>query len=149
MASAFLRGRWRSNVWTYPGASSLGSDSRRGLKDHPTKKELRRACRGMVRHGGGVFERPAVLQIGRDSGRPERVIADFGGDVGRRGAAADHGIGIGLRQGRRRQRIRAAADSPKQRPVWIGHESAAVDVGVKVGFKIVVACSSTIDGAIA
>jgi DNA methylase len=30
------RGRWRSNVWTYPGASSLGSDARRGLKDHPT-----------------------------------------------------------------------------------------------------------------
>jgi putative transposase len=25
-------------VWTYPGASSLGSDGRRGLKDHPTVK---------------------------------------------------------------------------------------------------------------
>ena len=32
------RGRWRSNVWTYPGASSLGSDARRGLEDHPTVK---------------------------------------------------------------------------------------------------------------
>jgi DNA modification methylase len=32
------RGRWRSNVWTYPGASSFGSDARRGLKDHPTVK---------------------------------------------------------------------------------------------------------------
>ena len=32
------QGRWRSNVWTYPGASSLGSDARRGLKDHPTVK---------------------------------------------------------------------------------------------------------------
>ena len=32
------RGRWRSNVWTYPGASSLDSDARRGLKDHPTVK---------------------------------------------------------------------------------------------------------------
>jgi DNA modification methylase len=31
-------GRWRSNLWTYPGASSLGSDARRGLKDHPTVK---------------------------------------------------------------------------------------------------------------
>jgi ParB/Sulfiredoxin domain/DNA methylase len=30
------RGRWRSNVWSYPGASSLGSDARRGLQDHPT-----------------------------------------------------------------------------------------------------------------
>ena len=25
-------------MWTYPGASSLGSDARRGLKDHPTVK---------------------------------------------------------------------------------------------------------------
>jgi DNA modification methylase len=32
------RGRWRSNVWTYPGASSLASDARQGLKDHPTVK---------------------------------------------------------------------------------------------------------------
>lgn len=32
------RGRYRSNVWTYPGASSLGSDSRKGLQDHPTVK---------------------------------------------------------------------------------------------------------------
>jgi DNA modification methylase len=32
------KGRWRSNVWTYPGASALGSDARRGLKDHPTVK---------------------------------------------------------------------------------------------------------------
>ena len=32
------KGRWRSNVWSYPGASSLGSDARRGLQDHPTVK---------------------------------------------------------------------------------------------------------------
>jgi DNA modification methylase len=31
-------GRYRSNVWTYPGASSLGSDARKGLKLHPTVK---------------------------------------------------------------------------------------------------------------
>ncbi len=31
-------GRWRSNVWLYPGASSFGSDARRGLQDHPTTK---------------------------------------------------------------------------------------------------------------
>jgi DNA modification methylase len=32
------KGRWRSNVWNYPGASTIGSDARRGLKDHPTVK---------------------------------------------------------------------------------------------------------------
>jgi DNA modification methylase len=31
-------GRWRSNVWTYPGASSVSSDSRKGLLLHPTVK---------------------------------------------------------------------------------------------------------------
>jgi DNA modification methylase len=34
------KGRWRSNVWTYAGASSLGSDARRGLQDHPTVKPV-------------------------------------------------------------------------------------------------------------
>ena len=32
------RGRWRPNVWDYPGASSFGWDARRGLQDHPTAK---------------------------------------------------------------------------------------------------------------
>ena len=31
-------GRWRSNVWSYPGASSISSDSRKGLQLHPTVK---------------------------------------------------------------------------------------------------------------
>lgn len=31
-------GRYRSNVWTYPGASSMGSDARDGLAVHPTVK---------------------------------------------------------------------------------------------------------------
>lgn len=31
-------GRWRSNVWEYAGASSLGSDSREALSVHPTSK---------------------------------------------------------------------------------------------------------------
>ena len=33
-------GRWRSNVWQYAGASSLGSDAREGLKNHPTVKPV-------------------------------------------------------------------------------------------------------------
>jgi DNA modification methylase len=34
------RGRWRSNLWTYPGASSLGSEARKGLQHHPTVKPV-------------------------------------------------------------------------------------------------------------
>jgi DNA modification methylase len=33
-------GRWRSNVRTYPGASSISSDSRRSIQDHPTVKPV-------------------------------------------------------------------------------------------------------------
>lgn len=33
-------GRSRSNLWTYAGASSIGSDARKGLKEHPTVKPL-------------------------------------------------------------------------------------------------------------
>ena len=33
-------GRWRSNVWTYPGASSMGSEARQGLRHHPTVKPV-------------------------------------------------------------------------------------------------------------
>ena len=34
------KGRSRSNTWTYAGASSMGSDARRGLQDHPTVKPV-------------------------------------------------------------------------------------------------------------
>jgi DNA modification methylase len=33
-------GRWRSNLWTYPGASSMGSEARQGLQHHPTVKPV-------------------------------------------------------------------------------------------------------------
>ena len=32
--------RVNDNLWTYPGASSLGSDARKGLQDHPTVKPV-------------------------------------------------------------------------------------------------------------
>jgi DNA modification methylase len=41
-------GRWRSNVWTYPGASSFGSDARRGLQDHPTVKPTAMLADGLL-----------------------------------------------------------------------------------------------------
>jgi DNA modification methylase len=53
------RGRWRSNVWTYAGASSLGSDARRGLKEHPTVKPtamLKDALLDLTNRGDVVFD---------------------------------------------------------------------------------------------
>jgi DNA modification methylase len=52
-------GRWRSNVWTYPGASSLGSDARRGLRDHPTVKPtvmLQDALLDITNRGDAVLD---------------------------------------------------------------------------------------------
>ncbi|CAN5123194.1 hypothetical protein BH10PSE7_BH10PSE7_31410 [soil metagenome] len=34
-------GRWRSNVWYHAGASSMGSEAREELKNHPTPKPVR------------------------------------------------------------------------------------------------------------
>ena len=34
------KGRHRSNLWSYPGGSTMGSDARRGLQHHPTVKPV-------------------------------------------------------------------------------------------------------------
>jgi DNA modification methylase len=57
------RGRHRSNVWTYPGASSLGSDARRGLQEHPTVKPT-------------VMLEDALIDL---SNRNEIILEPFGG----------------------------------------------------------------------
>jgi DNA modification methylase len=57
------RGRHRSNVWTYPGASSQGSDARRGLQDHPTVKPT-------------AMLRDALIDL---SHRDEIILEPFGG----------------------------------------------------------------------
>ena len=69
----------------------------------------------MVRHGRGLFERAAVLEIGRDPGCPETVIAKLGVDPGRGRAPADHRIGVRLRQDGGRQLAGAASDRAEQR----------------------------------
>jgi hypothetical protein len=58
----------------------------------------------MVRHRCGFLQRAAVLKVRRDAGRPGAVIADRRGYAGRCGAAADHGVGVGLTHGGAGQR---------------------------------------------
>jgi hypothetical protein len=53
----------------------------------PAIIELRGAGRGVVRHGGSVFEGAAVLKVRRDASRPARVIADRGIDASGTGIA--------------------------------------------------------------
>src|ERR1700730_317466 len=60
--------------------------------------ELRRACRGMVRHLRRFSERAAVLQISGDARRPKGVVADVRGEAGGFGAPLNHRIGIRLGQ---------------------------------------------------
>ena len=58
--------------------------------------EPRGSGRGVVRHCGGVLEGAAVLQVGGDAGRTERVVADLRADAGGDRAPANHRIGVGL-----------------------------------------------------
>jgi hypothetical protein len=62
----------------------------------PAVVELCGASRGMVRHGGRVFQRAAILKICGDPGCTERVISDGGLYANGRRAPTDHGVGIGL-----------------------------------------------------
>jgi DNA modification methylase len=105
------RGRWRSNVWTYPGASSLGSDARRGLKDHPTVKPT-------------AMLEDALLDL---SNRGEIVIDPFLGSCSTlivRGVGSPQGDRAGARLGR----CRCIADMSGRRPVVKGLFEAAVNV---------------------
>jgi len=80
------------------------------------------------------FFRYAVTPVAR-----KVLIADLGLDAGAGGAPADHGVGVGLGQGRGRELAGRAADGAKQRPLRIGGDPAAVEIGLQVGLKIVVA----------
>lgn len=82
----------------------------------------------MVCHRGGFFGSATVLEIGRNPRRSKRVVPNLRRDIDRRGAPADHGIGIRLGQGGFRQLGRASADRPEQRLLRIAGESAAVNV---------------------
>ncbi len=106
----------------------------------PAVVELRRARRCVVRHLRGLLQRAAVLQIRGDAGRPEAVVAEPGGDASRSGTPADHGISVGLGQGRACERSpRVAPNGAEQRPLGILGEARTLDVGGEVGFKVVVA----------
>jgi transposase len=105
----------------------------------PPVIELRRAGAGVVRHLRRLLQRPAIFQVRRDAGRAETVVAEFGGNAGRRRAPADHRVGIRLGQGCARQQCGAAADGAEQRPLGIFGQARTLDVGEEVGFKIVVA----------
>ena len=59
----------------------------------PTLRPLRRCAAGMVRHLCGLLQRAAVFEIGRDSGRPEAVIADLLSDARGGAAARNHLVG--------------------------------------------------------
>jgi len=48
----------------------------------------------------GLLKGATVLEIGGGPYGPKRVIADLGADAGRRGATADHCMGVCLRQAR-------------------------------------------------
>jgi DNA invertase Pin-like site-specific DNA recombinase len=61
--------------------------------------ELGGAGRTMVRHRRGRLQGAAVLQIGGDPGRAERMVADRRADLGRRRAPTHHRERIGLGQG--------------------------------------------------
>lgn len=92
----------------------------------------------MVGDRGGAFQSPAVLEVGRDAGGPERVIADLGGDACRLRPPLNHGVGLGAGEGRAGEFGGPAPDRAEQRAVRVLADAGPVQVGVQVAFQVVV-----------
>jgi hypothetical protein len=92
----------------------------------------------MVRHEGGIFERAAELAEHGDSGGAEGVIADARGDARSRRALAHQLEGIDPVQHIARQ-FAVASDRAEQRPLGIGGDAGAIDIGVEEGFRVAMA----------
>jgi hypothetical protein len=73
----------------------------------------------MVRHLRGALERPAVLEISRNAGRAERMIADARKDGGGFGAPLDHRIGVRLGEGSAGQLAGRAAVGLEQKTLRV------------------------------
>ena len=76
-------GRWRSNVWRYPGASSVGSDAREGLAVHPAVEALMRLASGRwearaQRHDAAESRQGAAVAVFRLERHCERSEAGSG-----------------------------------------------------------------------
>ena len=67
------------------------------------------------------------------------MVADPGLDAGCGGAALDHDVGVGRRQGGTRQLLRATADGAEQWPPCIVSDAGAIQVGVEVFLQQVMA----------
>jgi hypothetical protein len=86
----------------------------------------------MCRHLLSVLKRTTVRQLGRDPGRPERVIADRRHDPGRRRPPADHAPGIGLAHGLVGQRVRVVpARGAEQQTLAVPADAGRTDIGVQ------------------
>jgi len=72
-------------------------------------------------------------------GRPETVVAELGLDPGRLGTPGNHLVGVGLGQGTAGELARAAADSAKQRPLWVVRKPGALHIGREGLLKVVMA----------
>lgn len=101
--------------------------------------ELRGARAGVLCHCRRLLKRAPALEIRRDPRCPKRVIANFGGDAGRRRALVDHRIGVCLRQQRPRELAYAAPDRAGQRPLGIVAQARAVDIGGQVFLEAMMA----------
>ena len=70
-------------------------------------------------------------------GGAEGVVADPSGDVGRLRPPLHHRAGVGSGVGGPRKFGRAAPDRPNQRPVAVSSDAGPIEVGMQVGFEVV------------
>ena len=84
----------------------------------------------------GVFERAAVLQIGRDAGGSECVAPDGGGELRSNGAAFDHGENVEAMQALRAENA-TGREGSKEGTLSIGFYECGVQIRVEVFLGLV------------
>jgi len=127
-------GRWRSNLWTYPGASSIGSDARKGIEDHPTVKPvalLEDALLDLTKRGDIIFDpflgSGSTLIAGEHSGRRCRgieldplyidvIVRRFERETGRIALHRETGESFAAVADRRRHEVDEASGAPGPAP---------------------------------
>ena len=92
---------------------------------------------GVVGDVLGGFQGAVVVEVSRDTGGPEGVVADAGLDAGGLGPPLNHAVGVLLPQGLGGEQAGAAGGRPEKRPVEILGDAGGGEVGVEVQLQVV------------
>src|SRR4051794_12949549 len=86
----------------------------------------------------GLLDGAAGFEVGGDAGGPERVAADPRREPGGGGPPLYHVQGVVAAERRPIEGPGLPVGRPEERPLWVACDACRLDVGIQVGFRVVV-----------